>query len=120
MIMSKPTIAIITTNYNTWDLTQKCVEQCYVHDRGNFRSLLVYDDCSPVEFSGTFPEGVQLHRGRPNVGLTKSLNNAVRLISDDIIVLFDSDAYPTTSFCSEVRDMFERDSALGLIAFRTI
>jgi GT2 family glycosyltransferase len=54
------------------------------------------------------------------VGLTKALNIAFGLISEDIVILFDSDAYPTTPFCDDVMEMFENDPSLGLIGLRTI
>jgi GT2 family glycosyltransferase len=108
------------TNYNTWDLAKRCAEQCYLHDNGNFNSLLVYDDCSQIDFVGMFPEGTTIYKGSPNVGLTRALNIAFRMVSEDIIVLFDSDAYPTTHFCRDVAEMFKKDSTLGLVAFRTI
>lgn len=113
-------LAIVLTNYNTWDLALRCVEACFHQDRGRFDSLLIYDDCSQVEFTGSFPDGARLYRGCPNRGLIKSLNVAFQLVTDDVIVLFDSDAYPTTPFCDAVRTMFEKDDDLGLVALRTI
>ncbi len=113
-------LAIVLTNYNTWELAQRCVEACFREDRVGFDSLLIYDDCSQVEFTGSFPESARLYRGCPNRGLIKSLNVAFRLVNEDIIVLFDSDAYPTTPFCDAVRAMFKEDADLGLVALRTI
>jgi GT2 family glycosyltransferase len=118
--MSELSLGIVITNYNTWDLTQRCVEHCYEHDEGRFDTLLVYDDCSSTELKGSFPPTTRLHRGSPNVGLTKALNIAFDLISEDIVVLFDSDAYPTTPFCEAVKEMFEKNPLLGLVGLRTI
>lgn len=118
--MPKPSIAIVMTNYNTWELAKKCAEYCYIHDEGNFNSVLVYDDCSQKELTSTFPEGTTVYMGSPNVGLTKALNIAFSMISEDVVVLFDSDAYPTTPFCKDVAEMFQKDPSLGLVAFRTI
>jgi len=118
--MPKLSVAVLVTNYNTWELTQRCVQQCYTHDQGHFDTLVVYDDCSRTEFKGSFPTTTRLYRGSPNVGLTKALNIAFGLISEDIVVLFDSDAYPTTPFCDDVKEMFENDPSLGLIGLRTI
>ncbi len=118
--MSKLSIAILMTNYNTWDLARKCAESCYLHDQGNFNSLLVYDDCSQVEPGEAFPDGAKIYRGSPNVGLTKALNIAFQMVSEDVVVLFDSDSYPTTPFCEDVLGMFENDPNLGMIALRTV
>lgn len=118
--MQKLSIAILVTNYNTWDLIERCVDACYRHDQGNFSSLLVYDDCSQTDFAGTFPQTTRVYRGSTNVGLTKALNIAFGMISEDIVVLFDSDAYPVTSFCEEVRRMFQENPDLGLLGFHTV
>ena len=118
--MSELSLAIVVTNYNTWDLTQRCVENCYRHDAGHFDTLLVYDDCSSTEFDGSFPETTRLYRGSSNVGLTKALNTAFGLVAEDVVILFDSDAYPTTPFCNDLKKMFDNDPALGIVALRTI
>jgi GT2 family glycosyltransferase len=118
--MSKLSLAILITNYNTWDLTERCVQHCYCHDEGHFNTLLVYDDCSQTEFKGSFPDSTRIYRGRPNVGLAKAYNIGFGLISEDIVIVFDSDAYPTTPFCEEVKQMFENDPSLGLVGFQTI
>jgi GT2 family glycosyltransferase len=113
-------IAVLLTNFNTWEIARRCVEACFAQDRGRFASIHVYDDCSTVEPTVAFPAGTQLHRGQTNLGLTKALNAAFKLVKEDIVVLFDSDAYPTTPFCDEIREMFTRDPDLGLVALRTV
>src|ERR1700752_4447301 len=118
--MPKPSLAILITNYNTWELTQRCVERCYSNDEGHFDTLLVYDDCSAAEFKGSFPGTTRLYRGSPNVGLAKAYNLGFGLVSEDIVVGFYSDAYPTTPFCEDVKQMFENDPSLGLVGFHTI
>jgi GT2 family glycosyltransferase len=119
-MQNKPSVAILVTNYNTWELVQRCVEACYRHDEGRFDTLLVYDDCSQTQFAGGFPATTRVCRGPTNLGLTKALNVAFGLISEDIVVLFDSDAYPTIPFCDEVKKMFEENPNLGLLGFRTV
>jgi GT2 family glycosyltransferase len=113
-------LAILLTNYNTWEIAQRCVNACFQQDSGRFDRLVVYDDCSTTELTGSFPAGTELHRGCPNRGLTVALNVAFGMVKEDIVVLFDSDAYPTTPFCDAVRSMFARDPELGLAALRTI
>ena len=115
-----PTVAILITNYNTWEITQRCVQNCFRHDASNFERILVYDDGSPQEFAGKFPEGTTLYRGASNVGLVKALNRAFRMITEDIVLLYDSDAYPIGPVCEEVKRMFAQDGSLGLVALRTV
>ncbi len=116
----KISIAILVTNYNTWDLTERCVRNCLECDVGNFKRLLVYDDCSTRERPKSFPAGVEVFRAEINSGLVKALNAAFRQINEDVVVVFDSDAYPTTPFCKEVSEVFAKDPMLGMVAFKTI
>jgi GT2 family glycosyltransferase len=118
--MRKLTVAILVTNYNTWDLVGNCVEACYLHDEGRFDRLFIYDDCSETDCSVSFPATTHVYRGAKNIGLTRALNAAFELISEDIVVLFDSDAYPTTAFCEELRVMFEANHDLGLVGMQTV
>jgi GT2 family glycosyltransferase len=113
-------LAVLLTNYNTWNLAKRGVDACFQQDRGRFDRLLIYDDCSTEEFAGELPEGAQLYKGCPNLGLTRALNVAFGMLKEDVVVLFDSDAYPTTPFCDDVRDLFAEDPELGLVALRTI
>jgi GT2 family glycosyltransferase len=119
--MSRLSVAIVMTNYNTWETHSNAAFNIVIAmTKENFDTLLVYDDCSRAKFEGSFPDTTRLYRGSPNVGLTKALNIAFGLISEDIVVLFDSDAYPTTPFCVDVKKMFETNPSLGLIGFQTI
>jgi GT2 family glycosyltransferase len=113
-------IGIVVTNFNTWDITKRCVDSCVKLDRPNFQQLLVYDDGSTTPCDVTFPEGTNVHMASTNVGLTKVLNSAFRMMHTDVVVLFDSDATPLTPFCEEVRRSFSDDSTLGLLGLRTV
>ncbi len=118
--MPRLSLGILVTNYNRWGLVERCVDACYRLDDGRFDSLLIYDDCSHESFAGSFPLTTRICRGSVNVGLTAALNIAVEMMGEDIVVLFDSDAYPTTRFCDEVRSMFEDNPDLGLLGLRTV
>ncbi len=41
------------------------------------------------------------------------------MTSEDIVVVFDADAYPATPFCEAVSNMFVQDFGLGLVALQT-
>jgi len=116
----KPTVGILLTNFNTWDISKRCVDACYQHDAGNFDQVLVYDDHSSIPMNVTFPEGVEVFVAEQNLGLTKSLNIAFAKMRTDIIVLFDSDAYAVTPFCDTVRAAFTSNENLGLLGLRTV
>lgn len=113
-------VAVVITNYNCWDLSGKCARQSAMLDAANIGTLLVYDDCSASPIPADFPSEANVVRGPENRGLVKSLNAAIRMTKEEIIVIFDADAYPVTPFCQAVTDMFAKDPQLGLLALRTI
>jgi GT2 family glycosyltransferase len=116
----RPSLAIVVTNHNRWDLIERFLSQCNVHDSGNFDRLLIYDDCSTVQHALSLPPKCILHAGSPNLGLTRSLNRALAMLSEEIIIIFDSDAFPLLPFCRDISGMFTSDESLGLVAFQTI
>jgi GT2 family glycosyltransferase len=113
-------VAVVITNYNSWALAQKCAQHCLDYDAGSISTLLVYDDCSASAPPAGFPREAKVFRSPQNRGLTKSLNAAIRMTREEIVVVFDADAYPTTPFCKAVTEMFANDSRLGIVALRTI
>jgi GT2 family glycosyltransferase len=115
-----PSIGILVTNFNTWEITRRCVEACFAQDRGNFDQILVYDDRSTAPMNVSFPEGTGIFFADNNLGLTKSLNVAFRQMRTDIVVLFDSDSYPVTPFCDAIRAEFSSAATLGLLGLKTV
>jgi GT2 family glycosyltransferase len=59
-----------------------------------------------------------LIRGESNRGFARALAVAFAAMKSDIVVLFDSDAYPLTPFANRVREHFELDARLGQLGFR--
>jgi GT2 family glycosyltransferase len=118
--MGELSIGVLLTNYNTWSLALQCVEACVKQDGSALSELVVYDDGSTKPCDVTFPPPTRVALGGQNVGLVKALNKAFAEMESDIVVLFDSDAYPTTPYVDAVRNAFTEDSTLGLVAFATI
>ena len=116
----KFSVSVLITNYNTWQLSLLSAQKCVEVDGDNLEEILVYDDGSTVPQTEEFPSRVRLYRASENLGLTKALNCAFRMPESDVIVLFDSDAYPLAPFVEELRRMFAADEHLGLVAFPTV
>ena len=117
--MSRPTLGVVVTNYDTWELTRRCVEA--VLARGDaIDAVLVADDhsSSPVP-SGLDPR-VQVAVNPRNLGLVRTLNRALARIGTDLVVVFDSDAQPLRPFAETVVRAFADDPRLALAGFRTV
>ena len=116
------TVGVVITNYETWDLTRRCLDKVLA-SAGELRDVLVVDDHS----SAPVPDGlfetdgrVRLHVNPRNLGLVRSLNLGIREVDADVVVLFDSDAWPLTGFAGPVLGRFAADPRLGILGFATV
>lgn len=112
-------LGVVITNYQTWELTHRCLEACLCLDRDHIDDILVYDDCSPSENPLEFPSRVRFVRAPRNSGLASALNTAVQLMTTDIVVVFDSDACPITPFANKTRERFANQPDLGQLGYAT-
>lgn len=118
MSVGRPTVGVVVTNYETWELTRRCLEA--VGRLGGADDVVVVDDAS----STPPPEGLErlarLLVNPARSGLCRSLNRAVGECATDVVVLFDSDAYPVSAFAEPLRIAFAADPELAILGFATI
>ena len=111
-------LGVVVTNYETWELTRRCVEA--VGRLGGADGVVVVDDASkaspPPELDGL----ARVLVNPTNVGLVRSLNRGVDACAAEIVVLFDSDAYPLGDFAKPLREAFAADPRLALVGFTTV
>jgi GT2 family glycosyltransferase len=116
-VSTVPSIAVVVTNYETWELTRRCLEA--VARLGGADEVVVVDDSSEAP---TPPELDGLARvlvNPTNLGLVRSLNRGVEACAADVVVLFDSDAYPLAEFAGPLAAAFAADQRLAAVAFTT-
>lgn len=87
-------VSIIIINYNTFELTSKCIASLYAFTKQvNFEVILV-DNAStekdPKEFLVQFPE-IQLVINKENVGFAKGNNIGIMHAKGEVILLLNSD-----------------------------
>lgn len=112
------TVGLLTTNYNTAELTLKCITNCLNFADDKIDQFTVVDDCSTEVFENPF-ENVMLIRNPQNMGLVKSLNKGLSVTDTDLIILFDSDAWPLESYIKQTKIFFEQNPTIGIAAYRT-
>ncbi|HYO15548.1 MAG TPA: glycosyltransferase [Thermoanaerobaculia bacterium] len=117
--MTDLTLGVVVTNYNTRDLTGRCLEKILAYREGIDR-ILVVDDASPEGPPVPPDPAVEVRVNPANLGLVRSLNLAIRALGTDVAVLFDSDAYPLNEFPQRVRQLFGDDPDLGIAGFATV
>jgi hypothetical protein len=111
-------IAVVVTNYETWELTSRCVAALEPF-RHALADCVVVDDHSTSP-TASLPGWVRLVRNEERRGLVRSLNRGIREAEADVLVLFDSDAYPLHDFTATLRTLFSDDDRLGIAGFRTV
>src|SRR5690349_5603516 len=112
------TVGILTTNYNTAELTSRCISNCLRYADDQIDQFTVVDDCSTEIFENSFNE-VQLLRNTENVGLVRSLNKGLKVTGTDLIILFDSDAWPLEGYILKTKKFFEDNPEVGIAAYQT-
>lgn len=116
----KLSIAALITNYNTWDLTRKCVREIQRYSQGNLAQILVMDDASKDAPPDYLTTQAKIIRNSHNQGLIANTNLGFSNLTEDIIILFDSDAYPLMNFTEIVREKFTNNAKLGALGFQTV
>lgn len=111
-------VGVVVTNYETWDLACRCLAA--VGRMGDVDDVVVVDDASRSAPDCDVSQRARLLVNTENRGLCRSLNLGVGACAADVVVLFDSDAYPLAPFAAALRNLFVSDPALGAVAFRTV
>jgi GT2 family glycosyltransferase len=111
-------VGVLVLNYNTWDLALRTLDAAIRLDGANVAEYVLFDDGSTEPPPSTIDGRIRLIRGGSNRGFGSALPVAFAAMYSQIVVLFDSDAYPLTPFAAKVRERFERDSRLGQLGFR--
>jgi len=111
-------VGVLVLNYDTWDLALRALGAAMRLEAGNITEFVLYDDGSTKQPPREIDSRIRLIRGEANRGFGRALPVALAATKSDIVVLFDSDAYPLTPFFERVRERFERDARLGQLGFR--
>ncbi|MGA3131733.1 MAG: glycosyltransferase [Terracidiphilus sp.] len=111
-------VGVLVLNYNTWDLALRTLDAAMRIEAGNITEYVLFDDGSTNPPPKEIDNRIKLIRGESNRGFGRALPEAFAAMKSDIVVLFDSDAYPLTPFAEKVEERFERDARLGQLGFR--
>jgi GT2 family glycosyltransferase len=110
-------VGVLVLNYNTWDLALRAVNAAINLESQTIKECVLFDDGSSIPPPVFIDPRIQLIRGEVNRGFARALRIAFAKMKSDIVVLFDSDAYPLTPFVARVLERFENDQRLGQLGF---
>src|SRR5580658_44557 len=108
----------LVTNYNTWEPTLKCVTALRQLSGGSLNRVLIVDDASTSP--GPDVLEAEVMRLPQNVGYVQCVNLGFEAVMDEIVILFDSDAWPLTDVVGPVLQEFSEDCNLGAVGFRLV
>ena len=112
-------ISALVTNYNTWELTTKSIEKLQQYGKDALRQVLVMDDASVQSPTGVFTPQVKVIYNQENQGLIVTVNRGFSYLREDIILLFDSDAYPLNDYTEIIIKKFTENPRLAALGFQT-
>jgi len=109
--------SLVVTNYKNWDLTLQCIDKHLALE--NLAEIIIVDDCSDLPFPSISDPRIKIVKNEKNLGFVKSVNVGIRHATSEIVLLFDSDAYPLEGYSSVVSDRFEKNPKLAALGFVT-
>jgi GT2 family glycosyltransferase len=118
--MKDLTVAALITNFNTWPLAQRCAEAIIGVSGKRIGRVLIVDDASAGPVPEGLPPGVEVLRNERNKGYVRSVNRGFRAIEEEVVLLFDSDAFPLMDLTFPVMDSFLSDAGLGALGFYAV
>lgn len=112
-------IGVLVLNYNTWDLALRALNAAIDLEKENVNEYVLFDDGSPTPPPGNIDSRIKVVLGHSNRGFARALASAFSAMTSDIVVLFDSDAFPLVPFSVQTRRRFQEDPGLGQLGFVT-
>src|SRR5450756_1570906 len=110
-------IGVLVLKYNTWDIALRALEAAVELEPSAVHEYVLFDDGSPSPPPEVINPRFRVIRNETNTGFARALNLAFAQMKSDIVVLFDSDAYPLTPFAATVRQAFTAVATLGQLGF---
>jgi N-acetylglucosaminyl-diphospho-decaprenol L-rhamnosyltransferase len=113
-------ISVVITNYNTNDLTLRCLDGLSRHSGGRQVQVVVVDDASSERLPAALRERVELVENATNQGYVRSVNIGTARATGDIVLLLDSDACPVSDVLTPTIESFARNPRLGALGYHLV
>ncbi len=117
---STPSISVVVTNYNTAELTLRCIEGVARVKGAHRVEVVVVDDASSEPLRERLPPWVHFVANPTNLGYVRSVNIGVRRTESDVVLLLDSDAAPISEIFTPTAVAFASRPHLGALGFRLV
>lgn len=116
-------VSIIIINYNTFELTSRCLKSLYEHNNGfSFEIILVDNnssECNPDLFLVEFPS-IKLIKSKENVGFSKGNNLGICQATGEYILLLNSDTELLENSIKRSLDYAETLPSFGVLSCKLV
>lgn len=107
----------LITNYESWNLARRSVEELLCWSASSLAAILVIDDASTTKSNIPLHPLVSVRVNAINIGYVKSVNIGMSMLDNcDLVILLDSDAYPLMDLVPTAIAKFTANPELGAIA----
>ncbi len=116
-------VSILIINYNTYELTYKCLQSIYTYTKDIDFEVILVDNASPEgradEFLQHFPQ-ISLIKSPENVGFAKGNNLALSKAKGDFVLLLNSDVELLENSIKICVDFFVQNPKIGVLSPKLI
>jgi GT2 family glycosyltransferase len=116
--MNAPAVSVIIINYNTFELTIKCIETVLRETKGVEIEIIVVDNGStetdPERFKEHFP-GILLVKSKENIGFAKGNNLGILHSSGEHLLLLNSDIEFRNDVCTILTSYLKKNKEVGVV-----
>ena len=113
---------ILIINYNSTDYTINCIDSIKKAKSPHDINVIVVDNCSednPTRLFDIHPD-IQLINNKENVGYAKAVNQALKTVEGEFVVILNPDTVIFDGFFSLVLDFIERNTEVAIVGPKII
>ena len=116
-------VSVIIVNYNTFELTNKCIQSVFDNTKDlNFEIILIDNastDENPDKFKQHFPD-IKLIVNPENIGFSRGNNLGINIANGHYIVLLNSDTELVNNAIKITYDKINKDSSIAAISSKLV
>ncbi len=116
-------VSIVIVNYNTFELTSKCIRTVMQCTKGVSYEIILVDnasaECNADLFLKEFPT-IKLVKSKENTGFTGGNNMGILYASAQYILLLNSDTELTEDSISKCHDIAQQNNSIGVITCKLL
>lgn len=116
-------LSVIIVNYNTKELTYKCVLSLYENLKTIKFEVIIVDNASKddsVQFLRERLTNIILISNEKNLGFSKANNQAIKISKGRYVLLLNSDTYLTNNVIEKMIYFMERNPEVGVVGIRLL